>query len=279
MLQLQGLSQRRTMTPVRSMLLLPVLLSLFTGTAAAPTPPHAGAGEPPIRLVINIPAGRLDVFERGQRTRSYLVSVGRRGYETPAGSYYINRIEWNPWFHPPKSNWARNWKIAPPGPDNPMGRVKLQFSTLLYLHGTSEEEEARLGARASHGCVRMGEQDIRELARLIHRYSTPGVSAKVLDELAEPGAKNRSFPLPRGVPLSVTYNIVEVRDGQIVINPDVYRRKGDSIKPQLTAALQKLGVSPGQLDPQRLEELSRTRRATRVTISLDTLVANVGNPR
>ena len=260
------------------MLLLPALLTLFAGAAATPTPPHAGAGESPIRLVINIPAGRLDVFERGKRTRSYLVSVGRRGYETPAGSYYINRIEWNPWFHPPKSTWARNWTIMPPGPENPMGRVKLQFSTLLYIHGTSEEEEARLGARASHGCVRMGEQDIRELARLIHRYYTPDVSGKLLDELTESG-KNRSFPLARGVPLSVTYNIVEVRDGQIIINPDVYRRKGESIRPQLTATLKKLGISPDQLDPQRMEELSRTRRATRVTIGLDTLVANVGSLR
>jgi hypothetical protein len=45
MLQLQGLNQRRTMTAARSMLLLPVLLTLFADTAAAPTPPHAGAGE------------------------------------------------------------------------------------------------------------------------------------------------------------------------------------------------------------------------------------------
>jgi murein L,D-transpeptidase YcbB/YkuD len=167
----------------------------------------------------------------------------------------------------------------PPGPNNPMGRVKLQFATLLYIHGTPEEEEERLGARASHGCVRMGDQDIKELARLIHHYTTPKVSDKTLNELAQPGGKNRSFALGRGVPLSVTYNIVEVRDGQIVINPDVYRKKGESIKPQLTAALQKAGISPAQVDPQRLEELSRTRRATRLTISLDTLVASVGNFR
>jgi murein L,D-transpeptidase YcbB/YkuD len=267
------------MTATRSMLLLPALLAVVAGSAATWKPTHGHAGEPPLRLVINIPAGRLDVFERGERTRSYLVSVGRRGFETPAGSYFVNRIEWNPWFHPPKSNWARNWKIMPPGPDNPMGRVKLQFSTLLYIHGTSEEEEARLGARASHGCVRMGEEDIRELARLVHRYTTPNVSSKTLDELAQPGAKNRSFALGRGVPLSVTYNIVEVRDGQIVINPDVYRKKGDSIKPQLTAALEKAGIHPSQLDPQRFDELSRTRRATRLTISLDTLVTSVGNQR
>jgi murein L,D-transpeptidase YcbB/YkuD len=267
------------MTAARSMLLLPALLAVVAGSAAALTPAHGDAGEPPLRLVINIPAGRLDVFERGERTRSYLVSVGRRGYETPAGSYFINRIDWNPWFHPPKSAWARNWKITPPGPNNPMGAVKLQFSTLLYIHGTPEEEEARLGARASHGCVRMGAEDIRELARLIHHYMTPKVSDKTLNELARPGAPNRSFALGRGVPLSVTYNIVEVRDGQIVINPDVYRKKGNSIKPQLTAALEKAGISPTQIDPNRLEDLARTRRATRLTINLDTLVASVGNQR
>jgi murein L,D-transpeptidase YcbB/YkuD len=261
-------------------ILLPAILAFFAGSAMSSTPPASGRPpEPPLRLAINIPAGRLDVFEKGQRTRSYLVSVGRRGFETPAGSYAIYRIEWNPWFHPPKSAWARNWKVAPPGPDNPMGRVKIQFSNLLYLHGTSEEEEERLGARASHGCVRMGEKDINELARLIHRYTTPRVTSRLLDELSAPGGANRSFSLPRTVPLSITYDVVEVRDGQLVINPDVYRRKGNSIKPLVVAALQKLGVGIAQLDPDRLADLSRTRRVTRLTINPDTLIAAAGGQR
>ena len=266
------------MTAARLIRLVPAILTLIAGAAMTPNHTLGGPTEPPIRLAINIPAGRLDVFEHGQRTHTYLVSVGRRGFETPPGSYAISRVEWNPWFHPPKSAWARNWKIAPPGPDNPMGRVKLQFSNLLYIHGTSEEEEERLGARASHGCVRMGADDIYELARLIQRYTTPNVKPETLDKLQASG-ENRAFALRRPVPLVVTYNIVEARGGQIIINPDVYRRNGDSIRAQLLAVLHMLGVRDAQLDPERLDELSRTRRATRLTINLDTLMWNGGNQR
>jgi murein L,D-transpeptidase YcbB/YkuD len=267
------------MTAARLIRLVPAILTVIAGAAMTPNNHSAGRPpEPPIRLAINIPAGRLDVFEHGRRTHTYLISVGRRGFETPAGSYAISRVEWNPWFHPPKSEWARNWKIAPPGPDNPMGRVKLQFSNLLYIHGTSEEEEERLGARASHGCVRMGASDIYELARLIQRYTTPNVKPETLDKLQASG-ENRTFALRRPVPLVVTYNIVEVRGGQIIIHPDVYRRKGDSIRAQLLAVLHMLGVSDSQIDIERLDELSRTRRATRLTIKLDTLIANGGSQR
>lgn len=227
-----------------------------------------------IRLVLNIPANRLDVYEGGSVTRSYAVSVGRRGFETPAGRYRVHRIVWNPWWHPPDSKWARGKKPTPPGPGNPMGRVKLQFADLLYIHGTTEEHN--LGAPASHGCVRMSNRDLVELTRLMHRYTTRDLAPALLDQLESNPKQTRTFYLRHTVPLAVNYDVVEVRDGQVVIHPDVYRMKGKSIKQLLLAALQKEGLDPTALNEQKVEQVSKTRNATRLTIPIDTLLANAG---
>ena len=52
-----------------------------------------------------------------------------------------------------------------------MGRVKLHMDDLIYIHGTTSE--GRLGAPASHGCIRMSNADVVDLARRLHRIATP----------------------------------------------------------------------------------------------------------
>lgn len=77
--------------------------------------------------------------------KTYPVDVGQVGHETPLGTYTISHAEWNPWWQPPASAWVRTSKPIPPGPDNPMGRVKLFFAPLYYLHGTPAEESLGCG--------------------------------------------------------------------------------------------------------------------------------------
>ncbi len=237
---------------------------------------NGASGEPPLRLSLNIPASRLDVFEDGELTRAYQVSVGARGFETPAGKYRVNRVVWNPWWHPPDSKWARDRKPTAPGPDNPMGRVKLQFAELLYIHGTTDEE--RLGVPASHGCVRMANRDLIELTRLVHEYTTPGLRGELLVQLEANPRQTRTFYLRQTVPLAVIYDLVEVRNGQLTIHPDVYRAKGaQSVREQVLAALEKAGVNVSAIGAKRLEQITRLRNSTRLTIALDTLIAGSGS--
>jgi murein L,D-transpeptidase YcbB/YkuD len=263
------------MQQVRKAVSAAFVLAFATLSFAGAKPPRGT--EPPIRLAINIPASRLDVFEFGQLTRSYNVSAGARGAnQTPPGNYRIQRIVWNPWWHPPKSKWAIGRKIAPPGPENPMGRVKLQFAELLYIHGTMEE--SRLGATASHGCVRMSNRDLIELTRLIHQYATPDVHGELIAKLEDQTSLTRNFDLRRAVPLTVSYNLAEIRNGELTIHPDVYRSKKGTrtIKQQILALLKKEGFDVTALSDSRLDEVSRVRNATRLTVPLNSLVAGSG---
>jgi murein L,D-transpeptidase YcbB/YkuD len=223
-----------------------------------------------IRLVLNIPGSRIDVFENGERTRSLDVSVGKRGFETPAGKYKISSVIWNPWWHPPNSKWARGEKPTPPGPNNPMGRVKINFAPLLYIHGTLYED--RLGAPASHGCIRMGKQDLLDLTRLIHKYRTPRVGENVLATLEANDRMTRNFAI-KPIRFDVVYRLVEVVDGQLLIHPDVYRSGKTNLRDEIVVELKKQGVAiTGEVE-QRVAQISKRRIATRLTVPLDDLSA------
>jgi lipoprotein-anchoring transpeptidase ErfK/SrfK len=105
------------------------------------------------------------VWDGSERIRSYWVTIGMPAYQTPTGGFQITRIEWNPGWVPPESSWARGKTEQGPGRGSPMGRVKLQFDDYLYVHGTWSPDQ--LGGPYSHGCVRLKNEDVQDLARLI----------------------------------------------------------------------------------------------------------------
>lgn len=224
-----------------------------------------------LRLELNVPESRLHVYENGRRTREYRVSVGMEGHETPAGQYRISHAVWNPWWHPPDSRWARGRKAEPPGPANPMGRIKLHFSRLLYIHGTAEVQ--RLGWPSSHGCVRLANEDLLELARLVHEHGSPRVPAQRLDELERNAGMTRRIALTRPVRFDVVYRVAEVRDGFLHIFPDPYDRVGDRLRDRVTDVLERHGIDTRAVDAATLDRLIRKGRSRKVAVSLEDLAA------
>jgi murein L,D-transpeptidase YcbB/YkuD len=182
-----------------SVLVALVLAAL--GWRAAGHPGAAAVAEPPLRLVVDLSARRLQVYESGELTATYVVSVGMPGHRTPVGSYHIGHLVWNPWWIPPKSEWARGKKPTPPGPKNPMGRVKMYFAPEYYIHGTPEE--STLGEPVSHGCIRMYERDAIALARLVLRAGGSKVSSGEIDRLLAHPNETVTMKVPSPIPLEV----------------------------------------------------------------------------
>lgn len=118
-------------------------------------------------LVVDLSDRRLYVLDGENVVRTWPVAVGEEGYDTPAGSFTIRRMIWNPSWTPPPSAWARDKTYEAPGsPGNPMGRVKIFFREPdYYIHGTGLASS--LGNARSHGCIRMRNIDAVELARWI----------------------------------------------------------------------------------------------------------------
>jgi murein L,D-transpeptidase YcbB/YkuD len=227
-----------------------------------------------LELVVNIAARRLDVYENGARTRSYSVSPGAPQYRTPAGTYRISKVVWNPWWHPPGSDWARGRKIEAPGLSNPMGRVKLNFSNLLYIHGTPLENE--IGEPASHGCIRMRNRDVMELARIVHRYATPRLPQTELDRLEQSPSSTREIALPAGVPLHIRYQLAEVRDGRLEIHRDVYRTTTQILRSHVMKALAKAGYQESRVRTKQLDAFLAAAPRGGFVIPLTDLVTSSG---
>lgn len=224
-----------------------------------------------MRLVLNLSARRLHVYQDGERTRSYTVSVGKPGHQTPTGTYSISRIIWNPWWHPPNSEWARGKKPTPPGPNNPMGRVKMYFRNMYYIHGTPAT--GSLGEAVSHGCVRMSNSDAMELATLIHEYGSPNLSSSELASLKANSSRTREIRLQRQVPLEVVSSAADVVDGRL----EIYASNGDFshglVREQAIQALRAAGFDLDTLDQNRLRDVVRMGQRATISVPLDDLVA------
>lgn len=208
---------------------------------------------PDVEVLVNIPSGRLELREGGSVVRSYLVSVGSARYATPVGDYLLATVIWNPWWNPPpESGWARNRKPEPPGPGNPMGRVKLHMDELIYIHGTTSE--GRLGAPASHGCIRMSNTDVVDLARRLHRIANPGMGDAELDAMSRAGRQERHTVMARSIRMRVTYDVAELRGDRLHVFPDVYGRVG-SFAAEVRKELAAGGVDTAQLPAPAMQRL------------------------
>lgn len=234
-------------------------------TVAPPRPPDSA-----LALVLNLPAFRVDARDGTGIIRSYTVAIGSRRYRTPVGRYRVSSVELNPWWHPPDSEWARKEKVTPPGPGNPMGRAKLNFHELYFLHGTPQEQS--LGTAASHGCVRMASRDALDLARLVLSVARPDVSAAEIDAAEADHRRTRRYALRAPVPLEIVYRTAEVRGGALELHPDVYRRETTTLRARALGALREEGVGEHLVDPVRLDSAVRAARREHVRVELDLLL-------
>ena len=148
-------------------------------------------------LLVDLSDRTIYALSGREVVRSWPVSVGQEGYNTPAGQYTIGHMIWNPRWVPPSSDWARDHKPEPPGAvSNPMGRVKMFFREPdLYIHGTALPSS--LGRARSHGCVRMRNTDAVELARMVMVNAGEPKTPEWFQQTIEKADTSREVQLPR----------------------------------------------------------------------------------
>lgn len=235
-------------------------LVLLTALAALVAPALGAQVAGGLRLDLNIPAQRLVLMDGDSILKTYPISVGLPGHDTPTGEYTVGSAEWNPWWRPPAREWAKDDKVTPPGPNNPMGRVKLFFAPYYYLHGTPHERD--LGTPASHGCVRMRNADVIELATLLHRRAEPTMPASAIRGVLANHRNTRVSTFRAPVPLVIRYDAVVVNDGQITIYPDFYKRNAIHAE-GVYQALMAAGYDVSTIDRSAVRGLLRRAAAAR----------------
>jgi hypothetical protein len=130
----------------RFLALLPAaVLSLVALVAAAP----ASAG---VQVRVNLTSQTMQVTTPDGQVRNWAISSGRTGFRTIRGSYRPYMLKTH--------HVSRKYGGAMPH--------AIFFKGGFAIHGTSQV--SRLGAPASHGCIRLAPGNARELFNLVKRH-------------------------------------------------------------------------------------------------------------
>lgn len=223
-------------------------------------------------IVIDLPAHRLELLDSGRVIHVYPVAIGDTAYPTPIGGFVTRRVVWDPsWIPPAGEPWARDRHPEPPGPDNPMGPVKLPLGGGYFIHGTPRT--LKDAGAPTHGCVRLGNRDVMELAHYLEIAAGPPGAA----EFAAPaGAASVRLAIP--VPVQIRYDLVEIRHRRIIAHPDPYGRRTATTDSVATAALIGAGL-PVERARCVVTALLDSARVHSVSVPLRSLAQLTGWPQ
>ncbi|GAB1541308.1 hypothetical protein NUACC21_39790 [Scytonema sp. NUACC21] len=124
------------------------------------------------QLLVDLSDRRVYVYRGDTVIASYPIGVGKKGWETPTGTFQILHKQRNPiWQHPITG------KVFPSGIDSPLGDRWIGFWTdgrnQIGFHGTPDDE--LVGAAISHGCLRMRNPDVH----ILYKQVTLGTPVEV----------------------------------------------------------------------------------------------------
>ena len=237
------------------------------------------AGQPEIKLTLNVPSFRLTLWQNGKEVKSYNVGVGMKQYPIYIGEREAREIIWNPPWIPPSSDWVKGHKGVKPGevikasdPRNPLGKVKIPLGDGYLIHQAKGVGD--LGNLVSHGCVRMLRSDLYDLTEKIVAARSLPVTSK---QIARAKASTRPLVAALEEPLEfdINYDTLVVEGGTLYIYPDVYDR-GTNAVARLRGELRAYGVSDSALDEETLGKmLAGVTRRTKFVVG----VSRVGEGR
>jgi murein L,D-transpeptidase YcbB/YkuD len=220
------------------------------------------AGQPDIRLTLNVPSFRLTLWQNGREVKSWNVGVGMKNYPIYIGEREARQVIWNPAWIPPSSDWVKGVRpgqvIKASDPRNPLGKLKIPLGDAYLIHQAKGPGD--LGNLVSHGCVRMMRADLYELAEKIVAARSLPVTRR---QIAAAKASKRTLvaALDEPLPVDINYDTLVVEGGVLHIYPDVYDRRTNTAA-RLRDELRASGVDVSSLDDADLEKMlaSVTRR-------------------
>ncbi|HEX6716257.1 MAG TPA: L,D-transpeptidase [Pyrinomonadaceae bacterium] len=210
------------------------------------------------RVVVNIPAFRMDVFRDGSLVKSYKVGIGYPEFPLPQGLRKAQTIIFNPTWTPPDSPWVAKMKNVTPGEtveagskDNPLGPIKIPIGLPSLIHGG--KSPAKIGKFNSHGCVGLTTPQIKDFAAHLAQVSnTEKINETTIDSYLKDKERTQTIKLNQTVPVELRYETIVLEDGKLHIYKDVYSQNTNT-EENLRKVLEAHGV--------KLEDLSEQQRS------------------
>jgi lipoprotein-anchoring transpeptidase ErfK/SrfK len=179
------------------------------------------------RIVVNIPAFRMDVFADGTLIKSYKIGIGYPQFPLPQGLRKAQQIIFNPTWTPPDEPWVASMKgvavgesVAAGSKLNPLGPIKIPIGAPSLIHGG--KPLAKIGTFASHGCVGMTNSQVRDFARALAKASETNLSDETIADYLSRRTRSQVVKLNKLVPVELRYETIVFEDGKLHIYRDVY---------------------------------------------------------
>ena len=233
---------------------------------AAATPAKPNSVPTDTRIVVNIPAYRMDAFENGQLVKSYKVGIGYPEFPLPTGLRNADTIIFNPTWTPPDEPWVKGkfkpgQRVEAGSPNNPLGVIKIPIGLPSLIHGG--KSAAKIGTFASHGCVGLTNQQVQDFATVIAKLGGLEITKEQVLANARTRGRTNNVKLSNVVPVELRYETIVVEDGKLYIYRDVYDR-GTNTEEKLRAVLAAHGVSFDSLsEEERTQVLDALQQMAR----------------
>ena len=222
------------------------------------------AGQPDIRISVDVPAFRLTLWQNDREVKTYRIGVGMKDFPIIIGKREATEVIWNPSWIPPESEWVAGHKGVRPGqvikasdPRNPLGKLKIPLGYSYLIHQAAATTD--LGNLVSHGCIRMLRGDLYDLAEKIVAARSAPVTAT---EIARAKQTKRTLVAKLDEPLvvDISYDTQVIEGGVLYLYHDFYDRR-TNIPLRLRDELKSSGVDMSRVDDQMIEALlARVKR-------------------
>jgi lipoprotein-anchoring transpeptidase ErfK/SrfK len=191
--------------------------TMLPGPNAAPTD---------TRIVVNIPAFRMDVFADGSLIKSYKIGIGYPQFPLPQGLRKAETIIFNPTWTPPDSPWVNTMNVTPGevigagSKQNPLGPIKIPIGSPSLIHGG--KPLAKIGTFASHGCIGMTNTQVKDFAKVLAQAAHTDLTEETMSAYLKKRTRTRVVKLDQLVPVELRYETIVFEDGKLHIFRDVY---------------------------------------------------------
>ena len=199
------------------------------------------------RVVVNIPAYRMDIFEDGALVKSYKVGIGTPEFPLPTGLRKADSVIFNPTWTVPDEAWAEEMKNVKVGEtveagskNNPLGWIKIPIGLPNLIHGG--KAPAKIGTFASHGCVGLTNAQVKDFAMRLAQVAGTEIDDAKASEFLKEKTKTHEVKLEETVPVELRYETIVVEDGKLYIYKDVYEQNTNT-EENLRQVLQAHGTS------------------------------------
>ncbi|HEX6285745.1 MAG TPA: L,D-transpeptidase [Pyrinomonadaceae bacterium] len=226
------------------------------------------------RVVINIPAFRMDLFQDGSLVKTYKVGIGYPQFPLPFGLRKAQTVIFNPSWTPPDSPWVAKMKNVAPGEtvepgskDNPLGVIKIPIGLPSLIHGG--KSPAKIGKYASHGCVGLTNDQVKDFAALLMRAANKEVSDQEIATYLKDKTETKTVKLDQVIPVELRYETIVLEDGKLYIYKDVYAQDTNT-EENLRHVLEAHGARLEDLtEDQRREVLAALQKPVKKEVVVD----------